>query len=179
MSPSNLTVEERLNDALCNLDDKSRPDRVARIVWLADHESLPGVIMGRTETLHVLREAREVFVGGHFASTLVLAVAVIEHCLMEELQQRGLVKGRPTLSKLLEVAEKCSLFPLEWFVPIRQLIQLRNPFAHLKDSDHEHGLGMRVVLEKEHPAALLERDAKEAVRWMYMVFRATLHELAG
>jgi hypothetical protein len=178
MSPNTLTVEERLNDALCNLDDKSRSDRVARIIWLAEHESLPGVIMGRAETLHILREAREVFVGGHFAAALVLAIAVVEHSLMEELQLRGLVKGHPTLSKLLEDAEKCALFPPEWFGPIKRLTQLRNPFTHLKDSKHEHGLGRRVILEKLPPAVLLENDAKEAVRWMYMVFRATLRELA-
>lgn len=178
MLPDTLTVEESLNDALCNLDNKSRPDRVARILWLADHESLPRVIMGRTETLHILREAREVFVGGYFAATLVLAIAVVEHSLMEELQLRGLVKGRPPLSKLLEDAEKCALFPSEWFGPVRRLIQLRNPFAHLKDTKHEHGLGRRAILEKQHPAVLLEADAKEAVRWMYMIFRATLREFA-
>ena len=135
-------------------------------------------LMGRAETLHLLLEAREVFVNGHFAATLVLAVAVIEHSLVEELQLRGSIKTSPPLGKVLAIAEEAKVLPSEWFSPIRTLVQRRNPFAHLKEPDHEHALGARIVLEGEHPSRLLEEDAKVAAIWMYKVFRATLREVA-
>lgn len=178
MTDQEHSLNEKLDEALRSLDDRTRSLRAERILWLSQHERLPPVLMGRAETLHLLREAREVFVNGHFAATLVLAVAVIEHSLVEELQLRGSIKTSPPLGKVLAIAEEAKVLPSEWFSPIRTLVQRRNPFAHLKEPDHEHALGVRIVLEGEHPSRLLEEDAKVAAIWMYKVFRATLREVA-
>lgn len=168
-----------LDEALRQYDDQTRSSRVERITWLSQHGSLPPVLMGRTETLHLLQEARAVFINGHFAAALVLAVAVIEHSLVEELQLLGAIAGSPPLGRVLAIAEGAGVLPSEWFPPIRTLVQRRNPFAHLKEPDHKHALGARIVLEGAHPKRLLEEDAKEAAIWMYKVFRATLREAAA
>lgn len=171
-------MQDNLEKALRSLDERTRHARIVRIVWLSGHEQLPSVITGRTETLHILREARGVFIDGHFAAALILAVAVIEHSLVEELQLRDILKGSPPLSQVLMEAEKDSVLPSDWFHPIRQLVYLRNPFAHLKEPDHVHGLGARIHLENANPNALLEKDARTAIQYMYQVFRATLHEVS-
>jgi hypothetical protein len=173
-----MGVREKLEVALRSFDDQTRHDRIERIVWLAEYSSLPSAVMGRAETLHLLGEAREVFVQGQHAAALLLAVAVIEHSLVEELQLRGLIKGSPSLSEALVMAEKNAVLPSEWFPEIKELVLRRNPFAHLKSPNHEHGLGARVRAERTHPHLLIEEDARSAVIYMYKVFRATLHDIA-
>jgi len=170
------SVADRLDEALRASDDRRRPERIQRIIWLSDHESLPGAIMGRTETLHMLREAREVFVDGHYAAALLLAVSVINHSLIEELQLRGSFQGDPGFQTVLAKSEELRVVPAEWLGPIGQLVSRRHPFVHFKEPDHEHGLGARVMQEKSHPARLLEKDAQDAIVLMYRVFRATLRE---
>jgi hypothetical protein len=170
----NMNVRQKLDDAFRSIDQETRQARIERVVWLGQHDHLPGMIMGRTETLHLLREARDVFVNGHYAAALLLGVAVIEHSLVEELQLRGAINGSPPLAAVLTEAERHEVLPSESFPPIRQLVSRRNPFAHLKAPDHEHGLGSRVMSEKRHPQTLLKQDAEEAMKAMYEVFRATL-----
>jgi hypothetical protein len=173
-----VSVAEKLDEALRASDDRRRPERIQRIVWLSVYESLPSAIMGRAETLHLLREAREVFVDGHYAAALLLAISVINHSLIEELQLRGSIKGDPGLHAVLTKSEELLVLPAEWFPPIRQLVSRRHPFVHFKEPDHEHALGARVMQERTHPARLLESDAQQALIFMYRVFRATLREAA-
>lgn len=170
--------KEKLEMALRDSDDRRRPERVERIVWLSGHASLPSAIIGRAETLHLLREARETFVDGYFAATLLLAISVINHALIEELQLRGAVQGDPGLTSVLSKSEELGLIPAAWLPSIRKIVSRRHPFVHYKDHQHEHGLGFRVSMEKMHPASLVEADAYEAVDLMYKVFRATLREAA-
>jgi hypothetical protein len=172
------STAERLDEALRASDDRRRPERIRRNVWLSEHDGLPRAIMGRAETLHLLREAREVFVDGHYAAALLLAISVINHSLIEELQLRGSLQGDPGLDAVLTRSEKLQLLPPEWFAPIRQLVSRRHPLVHFKEPDHEDALGARVVNEKTHPVRLLERDAEDAMVFMYRVFRATLREAA-
>lgn len=172
------TVIEKLGEALSASDDRKRPERIQRIIWLAEHEHLPGAIMGRTETLHLLREARDVFVDGHYAATLLVAISVINHSLVEDLQLRNGIQGDPGLQKVLAKSEELRILPAEWFAPIRQLVSRRHPFVHFKEPDHEHGLGERGMQEKAHLAHLLEQDARDAIMFMFRVFRATLRDVA-
>lgn len=132
--------------------------------------------MGRTETMHLLNEAREVFVNGHFAAALFLAVAVVEHSLMEECQQRGLLRSSPPLGKLLKIAKDHGVVSEGTFMELQLLVFRRNPYAHLQEPGHEHGLGYRIRDEQRHPALILQQDAEMAIQLMYQVFRSTLRE---
>ena len=170
------TVMEKLDEALSAGDERRRPERIHRIIWLAEHEHLPVTIMGRTETLHLLQEAREVFVDGHYAAAILLAISVINHSLVEELQLRNDIQSDPGIEKVLKRSEVLRVLPAEWFAPIRQLVSRRHPFVHLKEPAHEHGLGQRVMQEKVHPTCLLEQDARDAIMFMFRVFRTTLRE---
>lgn len=173
-----ISAEKRLDERLREFDDRSRPERIKRIVWLAEHEDLPGAIMGRTETLQLLKEAREVFINGHFVAALLLAISVINHSLVEELQLRGDLSGDPGLKDVLTDSDDLGLLKPEWVTEIRQLVARRHPFVHLKESNHKDALGARIRREKTHPAHLLEEDAQKAIMYMYRVFRETLRAVA-
>jgi hypothetical protein len=127
--------------------------------------------------MHLMNEARDVFVDGHFVATLLLALSFIEHAVVEELQLLGHVKSSPTLSEAIAMAEDRKTFPIDWLRRAKVLAQRRNPFAHLKSGDQPHGLGRRLQLERAHPRSLLEADAKDAIDLMYNFFVATLREV--
>jgi hypothetical protein len=172
-------TDQVLLDALTRYDESTRRERAERAVWVGQHSSMPSVVMGRTETLHLLNEARAVFVNGHFASALMMSISVIEHSLVEECQLRGLFTGSPALAQVLKIAEDNSVLPADWFPTLHLLVQRRNPCAHLKDPAHEHGLGRRVRKERLHPQVILRQDAEIGLRCMYDVFRTTLREVVG
>ena len=174
MTRGERQIPQVLLEALTKYDESTRGHRAERIVWIGQHSAMPSVIMGRTESLHLLTEAREVFVNGHFASALLLAVAVIEHSLVEECQLRGLFEGSPPFSKVLKVAEENNVLPSAWFPALRLLALRRHPYVHLRDSADEHGLGHRVQKEHLHPQTILQQDAEAALTLMYDVFRSTL-----
>lgn len=172
-------IIQELEAALRASNDRRRAGQMQRIIWLSEYDRLPDIIMGRTETLHILREAREVFVDGHFAAALLLAISVINHSLVDELQLRNSIKKNdPGFEAVLKKSEELAVLPSDWFGPLRLLAARRHPFVHFKDPKHEHALGARVRLEQRHPARLLQDDAEVAVMYMYRVFRATLREAA-
>ena len=167
---------ERLIQALEASDQRRREHRAGRIEWLALYEVSPPVVIGRTETIHVLREAREVFVDGHFVAALMMAMSFIEHTIVEELQLLGHVSGSLTFAQAIETAREQKVFPSDWLVRAKTLSLRRNPFVHLKQGNHPHTLGMRIRHEKKHPEAIVEADAKDAIELMYNFFIATLRE---
>jgi hypothetical protein len=124
-----------------------------------------------------LNEARAAFIDGHFVATLLLAMSFIEHALVEELQLLGHTKVSPTFAAALTLAGQHKVFPSDWISRAKILSQRRNPYAHLKDQRHEHGLGRRTRTEHQTPQALVEVDAKDSIDLMYNFYIATLHEL--
>lgn len=126
--------------------------------------------------MQLLREAREVFVDGHYVATLLVAVAFIEHTVVEELQLLGHVNGSPTFSQAILIAAEKKVFPSDWLARAKKLNLRRNPFVHIKDAKHQHALGVRIRMEDRHPTAILESDAKDVIDLMYNFFVATLRE---
>ncbi|NMG73714.1 hypothetical protein [Aromatoleum diolicum] len=167
---------QRLIQALCKSDSLRRNARADRIEWLSLHTNRPSFIAGRAETLQLLQEAHDTFVDGHFAGTLMIAMAVIEHCVVEHLQLRRLTQGSPTFAQAVRLATETKLFPPDWLARATRLSHRRNPFAHLKDENHPHSLGARVQSEDRHPRAIMEEDAKDALELMSNIFIATLRE---
>lgn len=173
-----MSAQERLETALRDSDEQTRPGRVERSLWLSHHLPESTAYMGRAETLHLMGDARSVFIHGRFAAALIVALAVIEHCLVEELQLRGVGKSNRGLSDVLKESTSYGVIPDDLAAQIGLLAKRRNPFVHLKHEDHEHNLGVRIRAEKVHPLTLMESDAKNAMAAMYKVFAATLHEAA-
>lgn len=176
MDSNGSSTREALLRALEQFDLMTRDVRVERIEWLSLHSPTFPTVMGRAETLQLLREARESFVNGHFVASLVVALAFIEHSLVEELQLLKLTQGSPSFSDALSIAETEKIFPPDWLARARRLSLRRNSYAHLKQEAHSHTLGARIRQEKQHPNAIMETDAKDAIDLMYNFFVATLRE---
>lgn len=176
MGPPAEEPRQKLLKALSQSDAMRRDARADRIEWLSLHINIPSFIAGRAETLHLLEEARNTFVDGHFVSALLIAMAVIEHTLVEDLQLQQLTQGSPTFGQALSLAKDKRLFPPDWLERATRLSHRRNPYAHLKDEDHPHALGARIQSENRHPRSIMENDAKDALELMSNIFIATLRE---
>jgi hypothetical protein len=173
-----FSIEDRqhLIAALEESDTSSRLERVDRIEWLSLHQNNPSVLAGRAETLQLLKEARESFVDGHYVATLLLALAFIEHTLIEELQLLKLINCDTPINKAISIAEEKKVFPADWLGRANVLRLRRNSFVHLKKEEHLHTLGKRIRIEKKHPSNILETDGKDAIDLMYNFLVVTLRE---
>lgn len=169
---------QQLLQTLERVDNENRRARAERVEWLALHEPVSvGAIMGRSETMQLLSEARAVFINGHFVATLIIAMSFVEHTIVEELQLLGHVNGSPQFGSALITAEQHKTFPKDWLSRAKALSLRRNSFVHLKDPSNDNGLGVRIRHEQRHPLLILEEDAKDAMDLLYNFFVATLREL--
>jgi hypothetical protein len=171
---ANEQQRENLIEALVRSDGERRAARAQRIRWVSQYDIRAGVIIGEVELMNLLREAQECFVDGHYIATLLLATALIERVIAEELERVG--KATPGLSfeRAIKLAGQESLFPEALLASADQLRIRRNPFAHRKPSEHEHTLGNRYLAQRRHPRLVLEEDARSAIVAMYGHFKHTL-----
>ena len=161
-----VAVKNPIIEALERSDADRRPGRADRIRW-SSHYALDGAIMGPVEALALLREARDCFVDGHYVATLMLATAIIEHVISEELVSANAAKYGIAFESAIKLARGKQLFPPELLDIADRLRLLRNPFAHRKPDEHEHTLGNRYTAQQRHPLLIAEEDARAALVAMY------------
>ena len=176
MAEDNKTIEDKLIQALEWYDSDTRLKRVERIKWVGQYEILGGIV-GKAEAMSLLGEVRDCYVQGHFIAALILATALIEHVIAEELVYANKGKYGITFTKSIKYALEEKLFPPELLAAAEKLRELRNPFAHLKPPNHTHSLGNRYMSQERHPEDVKEEDAKEAVVAMYAYFKHTLRQI--
>ncbi len=134
----------------------------------------PEVIIGRSETLALFSEAENAFREGHFISVQLLALAFVEHTIVEELIERSLAKEKVNFERAIELAQKNLILSTELLSRVGRLREVRNPFAHLRPSDDPNTYGNRYIDLKVHPLDMLEQDAREAFQVMCEIFTALL-----
>jgi hypothetical protein len=184
-SPGTETEEkfrERVNACLEVLDALNRKERAERHIWLGKHRaSVGGPYWERSETSGVMREAVDSYIHGNFISTLVLALAYVEHVLNDRLPPvplpSGKVKSKPTITDRIEQARAAGRFSEELLIGAEIMSDFRNPFIHRRNDEDPDTLGRRVWSRKEHPRAILEQDACDALQVMYGFFRHSFHPL--
>jgi len=161
--------------ALAESDEQTRVGRAERILWVSGLRPQIGIVSGPLDTMTILDEARESFIAGHYIATVLLAMAFIEHTLIDELAENG--GGRPgKFSLALDAAAKGQLFPDELLSRTRNLSLIRNAFTHRKPLENPDSFGYRFLATQAHPARILEEDAKQSLALMYEYFRLTLKE---
>jgi len=123
------------------------------------------------ETGLVFEEAKASFVYANFVAVIVLAAAFIEHWFIASLEARGYHKeAAQGLAAAISCARRNNLVDSMILDKADRLRLIRNPFVHLKDFDHKHGLNQRMGKTRNfHIRTLLEDDAKEALIAMYGV----------
>src|SRR5690242_10703303 len=123
-------VREKLRIALEQSDELRRPDRVERLRWLSQFPSPAGVVVWQNiDTAHVMQEARECFLNGHYIATVLLATAFIEHVLADLCAEKKLDDPR-TLGAAIHAARKHVLLPASLLDRADVLRKIRNPFTH-------------------------------------------------
>lgn len=151
-------------------EQKSVPIRAARIRWL--NRVIPrnyGFGMP-LETAFVFMEAKNAFIYGCFVSCTMMAAAFVEHWLASRLRGRGYKKSADGgLRAIIECCRENALIADALLLRVDRLRQIRNPFAHLKDYDHPHGLNRRIMSARTDPETLLEQDAKDSLTTMYSI----------
>lgn len=167
--------KDPLIQALEQSDNGRRQERAERIRWVSQYQvEFKGIISGSVELINLLNEARDCFVEGHYIATLILATAVIEHLLSEELVTLGKAKYGISFERAIQVAKDEGLFPTEILAYVEMLRVIRNPFAHRKPDNHPHTLGNRHLSQKKHPNLVVREDAQIALIAMYGSFRYAL-----
>lgn len=161
----------RYEAALEKGEARTRPERAARIRWLSEVIPRNRAFGMPLETSLVFEEAKASFIYGNFVASMVLAAAFIEHWFIASLDTRGYHKeASQGLATAIECARHNHLVDPIILDKADQLRLIRNPFVHLKEIDHPHGIHRRMAKTKTFDLpALLENDAREALLAMYGV----------
>jgi hypothetical protein len=175
MEADAVSRKDSLIQALEQSDNWRRQERAERIRWVSQYQvEVNGMISGSVELISLLNEARDCFVEAHYIAALVLATAVIEHLVSEELVTTGKAKYGLPFEKAIQVAKEQGLFPVEMLAYADSLRVVRNPFAHRKPDGHPHTLGNRYLSQKRNPNLVVREDAQTALIAMYGFFRHAL-----
>ena len=137
------------------------------------------MILGSPETLGALQEAEDAYREGQFISVILLALAVIEHELVDALVGRSLATYGVKAKEATDLARQHQVLDGALLNRIDKLRLVRNPFVHRKAPDNPHTYGNRYIARKMHPKKLLEEDAQEAFQVMHIVFRALLRPVSS
>jgi hypothetical protein len=161
----------RYEAALERGEKKTLPERAARVRWLSGvipRDRMFGMPM---ETGLLFEEAKASFVYRNFVAVIVLAAAFIEHWFLASLEARGYHKeASQGLAAAINCARRNNLVDSIILDKVDRLRLIRNPFVHLKEFDHKHGISKRMASTRNFDiTALLETDAKEALIAMYGV----------
>lgn len=143
-------------------------------MWISQHDTRPPAFAGPMDTSRVLQEAHDCFIHGHFVACVMLATSFMEHTLTDELNERGLIKGKPTLERIIELARENLDLPHDLLGRADDLRVLRNPFVHRRPAGDQSTFGNRFKAARTHPENILEADAKLAIEVMYQLFGRTL-----
>jgi hypothetical protein len=151
-------------------EKKTLPERAARVRWLSGVIPRAGMLMP-LETGLVFEEAKASFVYGNFVAVIVLAAAFIEHWFLASLEARGYHKeASQGLAAAIICARRNNLVDSIILDQADRLRLIRNPFVHLREFDHKHGINQRMARTRNFDiGAFLENDAKEALIAMYGV----------
>lgn len=154
------------------LDSMDRLKRAERHIWIGKHHIVVnGGYWERSETSAVLQEAHSSYIHGNFISTLILALAYVEHVINDALPPPPPKRRNPMMAEAIKQARAAGLFPDDLLDGAAVLSDFRNPFVHRRDVNDPDTIGQRVRNRRAHPTMILEQDARDALLIMYGFFR--------
>ena len=173
--------KSRLESSLEKYDKETFEERLERLKYL--NKIIPNEfgILADPETVYVFGEAKMAFINGEFISTILLSQAFIERKLQLHYQSLGLENiGKRGLKAILTHAKKNNVLHEYLTERIDILRKRRNPFSHVKPTEHEFNLSQRMISELKsdkkyrQPFEIMKDDAKEAISLMYTIFTTEL-----
>lgn len=147
-----------------NKDEQNFNAKVARLEYLHKLNPEGMAFAGNMELVLSYRELQEVFINGHYLSVILLGQTWIEKNIFLHLEGIG----------LRNVAKKGAAFMINYCIEhniINEILTrkmekfrlIRNPIAHIKSADYEHGLDKRSMTNNKNPLIQLEDEAKEVI----------------
>jgi hypothetical protein len=86
----------------------------------------------------------------------------------------GATARKPTLGKTIDMAQEKQIYPTAMIKELRELNELRNPFAHRRDASDLSTLANRYLAQQVHPDVIKEQDARRSLEVMYKYFLIVL-----
>jgi len=131
-------IKSRLEGSLEKYDKETFDERLERLQFLNKIFPKEFGILADPETVYVFGEAKMTFVNGEYISTILLSQAFIERKLQLHYQSLGLVHiANRGLKAIIAHAKKNNILHEYLIDRIDVLRKRRNPFSHVKPSDHE------------------------------------------
>ncbi|WJJ96582.1 hypothetical protein [Algibacter luteus] len=169
--------KSRLESSLEKYDKDTFEERLERLKFLNKIFPKEFGILADPETVYVFGEAKMAFVNGEFISTILLSQAFIERKLQLHYQSLGLdIIAKRGLKAIVTHAKKNNILHEYLIERIDVLRKRRNPFSHVKPTDHEFNLTQRMMTDLKsdkryrQPFEIMTDDAKEAISLMYTIF---------
>lgn len=169
--------KSRLESSLEKHDKETFEERLERLKFLNKIISKDFGILADPETVYVFGEAKMAFINGEFISTILLSQAFIERKLQLHYQSLGLENiAKRGLKAIVTHAKKNHILHEYLIERIDVLRKRRNPFSHVKPTEHEFNLTQRMMTELKsdkkyrQPYEIMTDDAKEAISLMYTIF---------
>lgn len=163
-------IKKKFYEALQYSDDQSRQSRVERLAWAASINQLPILFGGEIVPLTLAQETQACFVQGNYLTSIISATAVVEHLLVsylifiEETPKRSLGKTIDSISGKHEISD-------DIIKRLKKLVEIRNPISHHREVNDETTLSGKIRIQRRHPYAIMEEDARFALEIMYDFFR--------
>lgn len=160
-----------------NYDRSTFAGRLKRLQWLKTIFPKNYGMLADLELHYILIEAKMTFIDGQFISVILLCNAFLEQWLAAYLISFGFEKEAARgMKSILECLGRNRLLGEYLLNKIDKIRKLRNPFVHLKSSDHPERLTNRFVKTLQEPIDILENDAKEALSLMYKISNTKLNK---
>lgn len=152
-------------------DNRTLKERAERLKYINSIFPKGTSLGGPPEWVYLYDEAKMAFMHGLFISTIFVVTAFIDQYL-DSLTGSHKGSGSPgnSLKSKIDYAKKNEIAHSYLLEKIDRLRQIRNPYAHAKDSEHPYRLTRRMMEDRIFlPHELMEKDAKEALTIMYSV----------
>ena len=165
-----LVRREPLTESLQCLDRDTFDHRLQRLQYLNKVFPKGMAYMLPPETHFIFQEAKGAYVAGFSVAVLLLTQAFVEHyyqlCLQRSPHSAVADRG---LAGIVDCLRQHKLEHELILKRVDALRLVRNPFTHLKKFEHPHTLSQRAAAAQENPAALLEKDARDALDVLFAI----------
>lgn len=160
----------RLEKVLLDFDKNSFEERLSRLQFVDKVFPKGHSFLGQMELIYTFEEAKNSFINGQFIATIILAQSFIEkvfHVHFAELGYEAVAKKG--LNEMIKFGKKNNLINEFILEKVDNIRKIRNPFTHLKEFSYPHSLTNRIFQNRTQPYEQLEKDAKEAICFMFLV----------
>lgn len=162
--------QTRLEKELVQYDKNSFDERLKRLQFIVKVFPKGYEFLGQMELIFTFDEAKSSFINGEFIASIILAQSFIEKVLHAHFAQLGHEEvAKKGLNEMIKFAKKNKLINEYILEKVDSIRKVRNPFTHFKEYSYPYSLSNRMFENKTQPYEQLEKDAKKAICFMFLL----------